>query len=264
MQGLIFDIKRYAVHDGPGIRTTIFFKACPLNCWWCHNPESQDVKTQKLVNKIIIDGITLEQTEYIGKVMTVDELMTEIRKDILFFDESGGGVTFSGGEPLMQFDFLYEVLKRCKQENIHTCVDTSGLISSEKIEKIIPYTDLFLYDLKHFDDTLHKKYTGVSNKLILKNFELLYKKNAKIRARFPLIPGINDTDENIEMLKQFLTKNSLIEQLDILPYHNIANHKYKKISKENLLKELKIPTENYVDKVRAEIQKAFKRVQIGG
>lgn len=253
MQGLIFDIKRYAVHDGPGIRTTIFFKGCPLSCWWCHNPESQDIKSQKIIKNSIINGVSIKQTENIGKVMTVDELMTEIRKDILFFDDSGGGVTFSGGEPLLQANFLLEVLKKCQNEDIHTCIDTSGFSSSQQIKQIIPYTDLFLFDIKHFDDNLHKKYTGVSNKQIFRNLDLLIQSKANIRIRFPLIPGINDCDENLANMKLFMKKHPEIIQLDILPYHNIANHKYKKIDKQYLLDNLKEPDNEYIQKIKEKL-----------
>ncbi|MBN2758518.1 MAG: radical SAM protein, partial [Bacteroidales bacterium] len=125
-KGIIFSFKRYSVHDGPGIRQTVFFKGCPLNCWWCHNPESQDIKSEKAVRKNIVDGFEFVQSETLGKIMTVNELLAEIKKDVIFYDESGGGVTFSGGEPLLQHQFLLEVLKECKKLDINTAVDTTG------------------------------------------------------------------------------------------------------------------------------------------
>ncbi|OYT13869.1 MAG: hypothetical protein B6I19_02890 [Bacteroidetes bacterium 4572_114] len=167
MRGIVFDIKRFAIHDGPGIRTTIFLKGCPLKCWWCHNPESQDIKTFTDVKTIVLDGAPFEKQEEIGKLMSVEELLEIIEKESVFYDESGGGVTFSGGEPLLQHEFLLEILKALKQKNIHTTVDTCGFAKWEIFEQIIDYTDLFLYDLKHIDQKKHKLFTGADNKQMI-------------------------------------------------------------------------------------------------
>lgn len=250
MKSLIFDIKRYAIHDGPGIRTTIFFKGCPLNCLWCHNPESQDVKSVITLKKCQLDGVEISDKDIIGKIYSVDELMREIEKDLLFFDESGGGVTFSGGEPLMQYEFLTEILKLCKEKEIHTTLDTTGFTSKKIIQEVAKYTDLFLFDLKHLDDNEHIKYTGVSNKTILRNLDFLLSKNANIIVRFPLIPGINDTESNIANMQNFMCERLMIKAIEVLPCHNLANHKYEKIKMKNQLKHLKEPTNEYVEQIK--------------
>ena len=179
LKGLIFDIKRFAVHDGPGIRTSVFLKGCPCSCRWCHNPESIKPYPQKISKTISLDGKTFKKEEFIGSSMCVFDVMSEIRKDKIFYDESGGGVTFSGGEPLMQSEFLLELLKECKNENIHTTVDTSGFVNEGKLLEIIDYVDLFLYDLKLINNELHKKYTGVSNKMILQNIQILVNRHKR-------------------------------------------------------------------------------------
>ena len=189
MQGIIFDIKHYAIHDGPGIRTTVFLKGCPLGCWWCHNPESRSGDIFQYKKQEKIEGRIVEQIETIGKNYTVPEVMKEIEKDIVFFEESGGGVTFSGGEPFKQTEFLKELLKCCKKQEIHTCVDTTGYVKTDQLEKAALFTDLFLFDLKHFDDKMHIKYTGVSNKQILENLQLLDEMGKSVQIRYPLIPG---------------------------------------------------------------------------
>ncbi|MFO7890106.1 MAG: glycyl-radical enzyme activating protein, partial [bacterium] len=204
--GTIFDIKKYSIHDGPGIRTTVFFKGCPLRCWWCQNPESQNTKPD-----IIPAGISKRKfhiqykkdKELIGMEMTAEEVMAEIRKDIIFYDESGGGVTFSGGEPLFQPDFLHQLLFKCKKEDIHTAVDTCGYASREVVERIIPLTDLFLFDLKLMDDQEHKKYTGVDFQPIKDNLIFLSNQNSVISIRIPVIPGITDTKVNLDKMIQF-------------------------------------------------------------
>ncbi len=165
--GIIFDIKKYAIHDGPGIRTTIFFKGCSMVCQWCHNPESKNFGIEDFVVKDRVKKST--KHKMVGYEISVDDVMKIVEKDRVFYDESNGGVTFSGGEPLLQINFLLELLKRCKKSNIHTVVDTSGAASWKDFEKIRNYVDLFLYDLKLIDDDLHQKYTGVSNKRAHKN-----------------------------------------------------------------------------------------------
>ena len=172
--GIIYDLKKYAIHDGPGIRTTVFLKGCPLDCWWCHNPESRKNEPQSSGKKNLHKNLALLNSDknLIGIKVTTNEVMHEIRKDVLFYDESGGGVTFSGGEPLQQTDFLKMLLAECKAEHIHTVVDTSGYVEYKYFEEIRSLTDLFLYDLKFIDDALHLKYTGVSNRLM----QLVYRK----------------------------------------------------------------------------------------
>ncbi|HPL06444.1 MAG TPA: radical SAM protein, partial [Bacteroidales bacterium] len=167
MQGLVFDIKRFAVHDGPGIRTTLFLKGCPLNCAWCHNPEGTSPEPQTVAKSISVDGQVFQEEEKVGLNMSVEQVMQELLKEKVFMDCSEGGVTFSGGEPLMQPAFLKSLLVACKKEGMHTAVDTSGYAKLSVIQDIAPYTDLFLYDLKLMDDKAHRHFTTVSNKLIL-------------------------------------------------------------------------------------------------
>lgn len=228
MQGIIFDIKHFAIHDGPGIRQTIFFKGCPLSCWWCHNPESRRADIFSCEKEEIIEGVKVCDTETIGKKYTVDDVMTQVKKDIVFFEESGGGVTFSGGEPLLQYDFVMALQKECKKLEIHTCIDTTGNINSDKLVNAASLTNLFLYDLKHIDDNQHIKYTGVSNKLILNNLKLLDEMGKDIWIRFPLIPGINDEEHDLLSMMDFLSKLKNSHPISILPYHKIGSHKYER------------------------------------
>jgi len=261
MQGLIFDIKHYAVHDGPGIRQTVFFKGCPLSCWWCHNPESQLTKTEKHVIDKILDGRTFQKEEEIGYYLNDDELMKIIEEDTIFFDESGGGVTFSGGEPLMQPNFLKAIAKKCKEAKIHTALDTSGYTEQKTLLDILPFIDLFLYDLKLIDDELHKKYTGISNKRILENLELLSQSGKKIRLRFPVIPDITDTPKNIEEIKNYLFELKNVKLIDILSYHDISKGKYERYNKEYKMKNKKL-NQDKVQNIKKEFQSLGYKVKI--
>jgi len=171
-EGIIFDIKRYAINDGPGIRTTVFIKGCPLNCWWCHNPEGIKINIENL-NKTKKINSKINQNKIFGYKINVKNLTNEILKDYIFYKESKGGVTFSGGEPLLQIDFLHSMLIECKKNNINTAIDTCGYSTIKKIEKIYDHVDLFLYDLKFIEDKQHEKYTGKSNKIILSNLKYL-------------------------------------------------------------------------------------------
>lgn len=219
--GTIFDIKKFAIHDGPGIRTTIFFKGCLLGCWWCHNPESREF------------GVQLTETETIGNKRTVSEIMNVIESDTIYYDESKGGVTFSGGEPLAQPKLLKQLLLNCKELEIHTAVDTTGYIDRVLLDGIIPLVDLFLYDLKVIDDVKHKKYTGVSNQLrdrsILDNLRYLSSKGCRIWIRIPIIPGINDSDNDVADFCSFISELDSLEQVNLLSYHKIAKHKYQRL-----------------------------------
>ena len=262
MKGLIFDIKRFAVHDGPGIRTSVFLKGCPCSCRWCHNPESIKPYPQKISKTIFLDGKTFPKEEIIGNSMCVLDVMSEIRKDNIFYDESGGGVTFSGGEPLMQSEFLLELLKECKIENIHTTVDTSGFVNEGKLLEIIDYVDLFLYDLKLINNELHQKYTGVSNKMILQNLLILVNGHKQIIIRIPIIPGITDTNENLEEIIEFLSDFPTIKEINFLPYHNIASEKYKRLDME-YHSYPKVKQEK-LDRVRNMFEHAGYKVKIGG
>ena len=255
-KAIFFDIQRNSFVDGPGIRTTVFFKGCNLKCAWCHNPESQSAKPQMMFYKDKCTGCGkcksvcpyhLEQCELCGKCTlycpvdarmvcgkehTVDEVLQEVLKDKAFYETSGGGVTFSGGECMLQIDFLVEILKKCKENGIHTAVDTAGHIPFESFEKILPYTDLFLYDIKIFDSQKHKQYVGVSNELILENLKKLFERKAKLWIRIPIIPDVNDSIEEIQKIKDFLKTIGTPEKIELLPYHAMGENKYRAIGKE--------------------------------
>jgi pyruvate formate lyase activating enzyme len=241
MTATIFEIKRFAVHDGDGIRTTVFFKGCPLRCVWCHNPEGLTSVPQiaRYTHKCIgcgecqKDGFTPEdclgdaQILY-GKNLTVEELLPALLEDRDFYENSGGGVTLSGGECLTQADFCAELLKRLKTEGIHTAVDTCGGISKEALDKVIPYTDIFLYDLKAYDEGVHIKCTGRSNKQILENLKYLDSVGKNIEIRIPYVPDYND--DQIEKIARFLAPLQSITKIRLLPYHNYAGSKYKALN----------------------------------
>lgn len=262
--GIIFDIKHYAIHDGPGIRTTIFLKGCPLGCWWCHNPESRSAAIFKYPKKEKIEGRELELEETIGKEYTVKEAMTEIEKDIVFYEESGGGVTFSGGEPFMQTDFLLKLLKACRKKEIRTCVDTTGFVNSEDLKKAALFIDLFLFDLKHFDDKMHIKYTGVSNKKILENLKMLDEMGKAVEIRYPLIPGMNDDEADLLRMLAFLSKLKNKYPVSILPYHKIGSQKYSRFSIEYKMDGVEEPSREHVEKIKNTIETAGFVTKIGG
>lgn len=265
---LLFSIKRYALHDGPNIRTTVFFKGCPLSCFWCHNPEGINPKAEVIFVKdkcigcreclhgcpesaLTVDDNGIHRDfsrcttclecveicpslahEAVGYQSGINEVMAEIEKDRLFYEQSGGGVTFSGGEPLMQPQALLELLKRCGERGIHRAVDTTGFAPTTILVNIAKHVDLFLYDIKVMDAELHKKYTGVDNTLILKNLKVLSESGAKIQIRVPLLAGINDSDHNIRLTADFICNLKGIQGVDLLPYHHFASHKYLKLGGE--------------------------------
>jgi pyruvate formate lyase activating enzyme len=265
MKGIIFDIKRFAVHDGPGIRVTVFLKGCPLWCWWCHNPESISPEMVCVPKYSKLNGKTFVGQETIGREISVDELMVEIRKERVFMEESAGGATFSGGEPLLQHRFLLEMLKACKVEGIHTVVDTSAYSSWETLAKIVPYTDLFLIDLKLMNNKKHLQYTGVPNTVILENIQKLVQGGSNIRIRIPVIPGITDAEENITQSISFLNGlNGNINGVDLLPYHSIASHKYKRLGLDNRMENTPKLNKEDLTGLKQRFEAAGFRVKIGG
>ena len=235
----IFDIKRFAVHDGPGIRTTVFFKGCPLDCWWCHNPESRNSDPEDVIYKRQLGDKEIEYRQTYGKSIGIKDLLKGILKDRLFFEESGGGVTFSGGEPLSQSEALLELLQHCKQHGIHTTVDTCGYAQWSNFKKIIPFTDLFLFDLKLMETNKHEKFTGMKNELIIKNLVGLLSNQANVELRIPVIPGVNNSVEEINKFIEFLNNGlNKVPKIHLLPYHNSADKKYQKLDMENRMDEL--------------------------
>jgi len=263
-KGVIFDIKKFAVHDGPGIRTTIFFKGCPMDCWWCHNPESHSTEPETITRQIFTGSSTkacYERKEIIGREVSINEVMNEILKDQVFYEISNGGVSFSGGEPLMQSKFLLLLLKKSKENGLHTVLDTSGCASPDIVKEIAAFVDLFLYDLKIVDEEKHKKYTGKSNKEIKENLEILTKANHKVIVRIPIIPTINDNLEDIKQFGKFLTKLKII-RVELLPFHKIGEEKYKKLNKINRMKNIEKPTKENMEEIKESLEKFGLEVKI--
>lgn len=265
MDAVVFDIQRFSVDDGPGIRTVVFFKGCNMHCLWCHNPESLHLYAEVmfLAQKCIGCGKCFElcvqnchtladgkrvfdrnrcihcghcaavcctgALTVTGQSMTVEEVFAEIKKDDLFYQNSGGGVTFSGGEPLLQADFLRDVLVECKKAGIHCAIETAGNVPWTSFEKVLPFTDLFLYDIKVVDLALHKKVTGSDNKRIIDNLKKLAKTGVEIWARTPLIPGVNDMPSEKEQLADLLASLETVQKHIFLPYHKLGEGKYESL-----------------------------------
>ncbi|HHT73020.1 MAG TPA: glycyl-radical enzyme activating protein [Firmicutes bacterium] len=234
MHGMIFDIQRASFHDGPGIRTTVFLKGCPLRCQWCHNPESWSFEQEVFYNH---DGTT----QVVGKHYTVDEVMAEVVADRAYYESSGGGVTLSGGEPMAQFPFSLALLKECKAQGIHTCMETCGHAPTDRYKAILPHVDLFLFDYKATGPD-HKRYTGVGQELILANLEVLYEAGAEIILRCPLIPGINDSQEHFQAIAQLEKKYPRLRGIEIMVYHNLGNDKAKRLRRDPALPGLPNPS----------------------
>ncbi|NPE09011.1 MAG: glycyl-radical enzyme activating protein [Asgard group archaeon] len=257
LKGLIFDIKKFAVHDGPGIRTTVFFKGCPMDCWWCHNPESHSTEPQTITQEIFSGSSSkacFERKELIGREISLDTLVEEIMKDKVFYDISQGGVSFSGGEPLMQSEFLLLLLKKMKELGLHTVVDTSGCGNSAIVREVSDYVDLFLYDLKIVDEEKHEKYTGKSNSIIKQNLKMITDNGHKVIIRIPIIPTINDNPNDIKQFGEFLSDLNIV-RVELLPFHKIGEEKYRKLNKINRMKDIQKPTKKDMISIKERLEK---------
>ena len=296
--GIIFDIKRFAVHDGPGIRTTLFFKGCPLSCWWCHNPEGISLEPEmihfpfkcihckKCIDICVQNALSLAQgkierdyvrciscgscsticpsmsQQMIGQKYTVDDVMSKIENDHIFYHASSGGVTFSGGEPLLQHGFLKELLRKCGKKGFHTAIDTSGYTSPSVFNELIEFIDLFLFDLKIVNNECHKRYVGVSNKSILSNLSTLDEMKKQCNIRFTVIPGISDTDANIKDTIEVVSSFDTIHEISLLPFHNVSE-KYERLGKKYKLNNLPSPSIEHMGKIKTLFERKGFHVTIG-
>lgn len=230
MEGLIFDMKRYAIHDGPGIRTTVFFKGCPLRCRWCHNPESQAGGQSMMHSVQKLDGHEFNADHTVGERITPQEVIRRVMRDRMFFDDSNGGVTFSGGEPLLQTDFLLECLKLAKEAGLHTTVDTAGAVAltPEMLDKICDLTDLFLYDVKTVDPERFSTWIGNGFDHVVANLKHIAKRGSHVLARIPVIPGVNNDPESISAISRFLNELG-VRYVEMLPFHRTGSDKYERL-----------------------------------
>jgi glycyl-radical enzyme activating protein len=297
--GNIFDIQMFSINDGPGIRTTVFFKGCPLRCLWCSNPESQQTKPQlyyfaNLCTKchrcvavcpngaIIVDedgnveinrkkckvcgscvSVCLnEARKIVGENLSVEEVFALVKRDELFYRNSGGGVTFSGGEPTLQSEFLLKLLKSCTDYGFHTALDTCGYVSWDILKPVIEMVELVLFDIKHINPIEHKRITGESNQMILNNLRSIIACDKEITVRFPLIPGYNDSRENLDVTGSFLNELG-IKSLDILPYHRLGIGKYKRLGLPYMLNDIEEPSQEKIDEVINQLENFGLQVSVG-
>lgn len=299
METIVCEIQRYAIHDGPGIRTLVFLKGCPLKCLWCSNPETQKkenelyysiekcllcgncvkvcsknalTKTEKgiKINRELCDGCGLctnacpaSALELVGEIISVERVFEEIIKDEMFYKQSGGGITISGGEVLANSAFALELLKICKDNYVNTAIETSGYGSFENLKQLSRYTDIILYDIKHTDNGMHQRFTGVSNRLILENIKKLSAIHNNIIIRVPLIPNINDDEENIKNTAKLALECS-IKEIHLLPYHSLGVDKYRRLQREYELKDLKKQDKAYIEKLKQLVEEFGIKCIIGG
>ncbi len=297
--GTIFNIQRYSVQDGPGVRTTVFVKGCPLRCHWCSNPESQKTQLQishrntlcdrcgRCLEACPRDAISLHRggvrinrgncdncgacvtacypgaLEVLGREATEEEVLAEARKDALFYRNSGGGVTVSGGEPLSQPEFVAGLLDRCQQAGLHTTVDTCGYAPASALEMVLPYVDLVLYDVKHMQEEPHRRATGVSNKRVLANAVIIARAGVSMIFRLPLIAGINDSEDNIRATARFAQELG-VRRLDLLPYHRFGATKYTNLDRRYRLAGLASPPDDQVERLKAIVESMGLECQVGG
>lgn len=297
-RGRVFNIQKFSIHDGPGLRTTVFLKGCPLRCLWCHNPEGMRpapelmVATSRCIHcgqcvetcpsgrlaaldrgdadvprcrlcGTCVDVCPVEARQWVGRPMTVDDVVAEVLKDRLFYDDSGGGVTFSGGEPLMQPRFLNAALEACRREGVRTAVDTCGFCRRDDLLAAAHWTDLFLFDLKVMDDDRHRRLTGASNRPILDNLEALVRVHDDVRIRIPVIPGLNDDRENIVATACFVASLPGVRRVSLLPYHPYGRHKRERLADADPVSELSPPSEVHMEELASALTAAGLEARIG-
>jgi pyruvate formate lyase activating enzyme len=300
--GLVSHIQKYSLHDGPGIRTTIFFKGCPLQCAWCHNPENISAQPQVLVMKercvrcgacravcpqnnasapngapmdapkpfhclacgACVEACPTGARTLVGRRLGLQNLLQEILTDRIFYDDSKGGVTFSGGEPLAQSEFLQAALLECRRRGVHAAVDTCGLAARDTLLALAPLVDLFLYDLKFLDETRHREFCGASNRIILENLRALAETQAQIWVRVPVIPSVNDRTEELEALAGFVASLPAVRQVNLLPYHRTGMHKFERLAQAYRLPDLTPPSAGEMERAAAPFRALGLQTRIGG
>jgi pyruvate formate lyase activating enzyme len=255
-KGRIFNIQRFSIHDGPGIRTIVFFKGCYMRCAWCCNPESQAYEIQTMQEN--------GKEKTVGRDVTVDELMPEILADVNYYRRSGGGVTLSGGECLAQPRFAAALLKACKENGLHTAIESTANAPYETIEEVLPYLDLYLMDIKHMDSAKHKEFTGAGNELILENAKKIAKSGVELIIRTPVVPGFNDTAEEIRAISRFAATLSGVEEHHLLPYHRLGQDKYAGLGRNYALKDVLPPTQEKMEYLLSVAEESGLKCQIGG
>lgn len=264
-KGLIFEIRRFTLHDGPGIRSTVFFKGCPLACIWCHNPESQADFPEESVKSVKLDSKSYFLQETAGIWMSVEEIFEEVSRDRIFYEESGGGISLSGGEPLAQPGFLMALLKKLKNGGFHVALDTCGHAEWEILEETLNYVDLYLYDLKLMNATLHESCTGVANSMILENFRRLSALTGNIQVRIPVIEGLSASEANMMELLAFLKPfRGSVRGISLLPFHSLAAGKYHRFLKENRLAGMKNMRAEDLEPMKTMLINEGFNVTIGG
>lgn len=255
-RGIVSEIQRFSVHDGPGIRTLVFLKGCPLRCKWCCNPENLTHEPQYMT----VQG----KRKLVGKEMTVEEVMEEIRKDHIYYRHSHGGLTISGGEVLMQPHFAGALMQACKREGINTAIETSSYADPKTVESLLPWLDYALCDIKHVDDQKHQQYTGRSNKIILENIRKIGMSGTDLVIRIPVIPGFNSTEKEIEMISTYAAAIPGVKRLHLLPYHRLGEAKYIGLEKKYEFSGIEPMQSEEMEKLLRVAKRSGLNCQIGG
>lgn len=256
VSGRIFDIQKFSVHDGPGIRTIVFLKGCALRCKWCCNPESQKFEIQTMLEN--------GKEKTVGRDVIVKDVLDIVKQDIPYYRRSGGGMTLSGGEMLCQSDFSYALLRSAKEAAINTAVETTGFAPYEKIEKLLPYIDTVLMDIKHIDSIKHKLFTTQSNELILENAVKIAKNAKKLIIRVPVIPDFNDTEDDISQISAFASGLNGVDEINLLPYHSFGRDKYEGLGRTYLMGDVPSPTDEHMQKLKSVAERYNLKCKIGG